>query len=84
MSWATRSMPSRTASRTVAIASQTAAMSDRRQPRAELAALLGQLRAGERRGERADHGDQVAFGEAGDGAADGSGISPTMPTTGVG
>ena len=68
-SWAEASRPARTASRTVAQAAATAAMSGCGSPVVELAALLGQLRAGEGGGEGAEQGDRVARrdeGAAGD------------------
>ncbi len=57
-----------------------------RQPGLELAALLGQLGAGEHRREGADQPDRVALAQRRRcrRRAPGSGSSPTMPTTGVG
>ena len=86
MSWAEESRPARTASRTVAQAAATAAMSGWGRPGVELAAQLRQLGAGEGRGEGAEQGDRVALARRRRcrRRRAGSGSSPTMPTTGVG
>ena len=84
-SWALASAPARAASRSDGEPGSLLGEVERRQPACQPPAQLLELGALERRRERPQQRDRVAFlGEAHAGARPGSGSLPTMPTIGVG